>query len=369
MQIAFVDYTSWNYTPATAYQAPLGGSQSALCYLSEQLALLGHDVRLFNGASQVSISRGVTVTPLAKVSAATWRELDVVVVQNWVKLGVELNRRLRPDARLILWTQHAHDQPAVRALRAPDFRRAHDAFVFVSEWQRNEYLNAFAIDANRTVVLRNAIGPAFACQFLADEAILAAKSDPPVLAYTSTPFRGLDVLLDAFPQIRAAVPEVKLRVYSSMQVYQMSPERDAQQYGELYHRCRNLPGVQYVGSMPQPDLAKELRRVSVLAYPNHFAETSCIAVMEALASGCRVVTSNLGALPETTAGFAELIAHGASAETYRTEFAHAVIEALRQAIDVSQTSETSLRQQVQWINDHCTWKHRALEWHNWLSRQ
>lgn len=346
---------------------PLGGSQSAICYLSEQLALLGHDVRLFCGATQVSVTRGVTVTPLTRVSAATWRELDVVIVQNWARLGLELKPLLRADARCILWTQHAHDQPAMQALLDSGFREAYHALVLVSDWQREQYLRTFAVEPARAIVLRNAIGPAFEQLFAADESVLTAKESPPVLAYTSTPFRGLDVLLDVFPQIRAALPDITLRVYSSMQVYQVSADRDVQKYGALYDRCRTMPGVDYIGSLPQPELATALRGVSTLAYPNTFAETSCISVMEALASGCRVVTSDLGALPETSAGFATLIDHRATAVDFRHQFAGAVIAAVQQATNQPGGTETHLRQQVEWIGRHCTWQHRAAEWQRWLT--
>jgi glycosyltransferase involved in cell wall biosynthesis len=161
-------------------------------------------------------------------------------------------------ARLVLWTQHAHDQPAVQPLRDPRERRAYDAIAFVSDWQRNEFIAAFDLDPRRTMVLRNAISPAFENLFTAEKSILSRKTTPPVLAYTSTPYRGLDLLLDAFPRIREQVPGVTLKVFSSMKVYAIGAGEDDARYGSLYRRCRETEGVEYVGSLPQPQLAEEL---------------------------------------------------------------------------------------------------------------
>jgi glycosyltransferase involved in cell wall biosynthesis len=99
---------------------------------------------------------------------------------------------------------------------------------------------------------------------------------------------------------------VKSKVFSSLKVYQVTTDRD--EWEPLYRRCAETAGVEYVGLLTQPELPRELRSsINILAYPNTFAETSCISVMEALASGCFVLTSNWGYLPKTTAGFARLI--------------------------------------------------------------
>ena len=142
----------------------------------------------------------------------------------------KLKALLAPAARLVLWTQHAADQPAMQPLAESEVSALVDHFVFVSGWQQAGYEHAFALSPQRCRVIGNAVGPAFAGLFADGRTALAAKAWPPRLAYTSTPFRGLETLLDVFPAIRAAVPGVTLGVYSSMQVYHLPPAR----YGRLW---------------------------------------------------------------------------------------------------------------------------------------
>jgi glycosyltransferase involved in cell wall biosynthesis len=217
------------------------------------------------------------------------------------------------------------------------------------------------------VVLRNAVAPCFENLFAANEPILDAKSRPPVLVYTSTPFRGLRLLPEIFPRIRARIPGARLEIYSSMKVYQTADSEDQQQFGSLYDRLRQIEGVEYVGSLTQPQLAQRLRAASMLAYPNIFAETSCISVMEAMAAGCRVVTTQLGALPETAAGFAGLISTAQSEQSYVEQFADRAIAVLSELMaPASEAASAYLRSQVDHIRTTCTWKLRSTQWTSWF---
>ena len=363
MRIALLDYSCWNYSADSPRVMPLGGSQSAMAHLSAALANLGHDVWLATGLRDERMERGVRCRPLSAIEQAELADRDVVVVQNLAKRGLELRTRLGAGARLVFWTQHDIDQPAVAAMMRREVTAAYDAVVMVSQWQRERYLRAFALDANHAKVIRNAVAPEFERLFALDGEILAAKAIPPVLAYTSTPFRGLSRLIELFPRVRAAVPGASLEVYSSMAVYQVAGDRDEARYGELYRVCRETEGVEYIGGLPQAELAQRLKRVALLAYPNEFAETSCIAVMEALAAGCAGVTSRLGALRETCSGFATLIDLDTPREVYADRFVDAVAAALCSMRDgKAELAQAHLARQVAFARAEFSWSRRALEW-------
>lgn len=365
MDIVFIDATAWAYDPDTPFERPLGGSQSAVCYLAPELARLGHRVTLASRAAAVKLVRGVRCEPFPGMSDDVLRNADCVVQVSVVLPGRigELKARCRPDTRLVLWTGHAHNQVAVAPLVHPEVKALVDGFALVSEWQAACFHQAFGLDPARIAILRNAVGPSFADLF-GDGPILPIKAAQPTLCYTSTPFRGLDRLLAAFARIRTELPNARLEVYSSMAGYNSLHDP----YQPLYDLARTSPGVIYHGSVAQPMLAQALRRATVLAYPNTFAETSCIAVMEAMAAGCMVVTSDLGALPETGAGFIEVTPVIADPQSHAEAFADRVVQMLAAREADPAGTEVHLQAQVAYTVAENSWARRAEQWSTWLSQ-
>jgi len=374
MHWVFFDSIGWDYDVATPLVRPLGGSQSALCYLAAALARRGQDVTTVTTTSQPRMVEGVhclnqNSVPIELLS----RPGAVIVALNEPgSLAQQLRQTLGPRIPLILWTQHAHDQPAAQPLRDVAVQDLWNRIVCISDWQRQWYSQWLGVLPARIDVLRNAISPAFGKLPADHAALLAAKSPLVRLAYTSTPFRGLDVLIHCFPEIHRRHPHCRLEIYSSMQVYQQAAVDDP--YRSLYAQCQTTPGVHYRGSLSQQLLAGELAGVSILAYPNTFAETSCIAVMEALAAGLLVVTSDLGALSETCQGYARLIppiGPGRSAADFAGDFIEATCAAIRELEGDAASLAQRQFQQAKSIAATCNWDSRAAEWEavarNWLA--
>jgi glycosyltransferase involved in cell wall biosynthesis len=371
MNWVFLDFIRWDYDVAAPLVRPLGGSQSAMCYLATALARGGERVTTLTGTTTPREVEGVRCLRYENIPVEIFAPPDtiIVVVNGPAEMGRAVRDAIPRERPLVLWTGHAHDQPAVVGLRDAACAGLWDHIVCVSQWQKAMFHQQFDVPLTRMDILRNAIAPAFENLFRGAAELQDAKSRELRLTYTSTPFRGLDVLLACFPAIHRRHQACRLDVYSSMQVYAQPADRDP--YQKLYDQCRATAGINYCGSVSQTELAKELAGVSVLAYPNTFAETSCIAVMEALAAGLLVVTSDLGALPETCSGFARLVpppAPGRTQEQFAIDYARALDQALTdiQADPLRFAQERFAQSQA--INAECNWELRAAEWKSAAAR-
>jgi glycosyltransferase involved in cell wall biosynthesis len=364
MRIVFIDLVGWQYTVETPYERGFGGSQSALCYLATELARLGHSITILNGSTAASESRGVRIANISALNSPEFLAgVDVGVVLNGAFAHM-LRRDLRVTIPLVLWNQHANDVPAIHDLRRQRERKNWNAFAFVSEWQRQIFEKSFWIPVEKSRVMRNGVSPAFAeCP---NSPPWFMTGQPPVLFYTSTPYRGLDVLLNAFPRVRAAVPDTRLRIDSSMGVYQIEPEADACR--SLYDLARSMDGVEYVGSIGQARLAQELTGAAALAYPSTFPETSCITAIEAMAAGAAVFTTRLGALPETTQGHAAMVDWQPDKTKLAENFAAMVIQALRDMREYPEVATAQREKRLEYIRKNYLWPDRAKQWAEWLTQ-
>lgn len=364
MRILIIDVTR-DYGLFTPFEKPMGGLQSGVCYLTRQLSLQGHDLTVVNGCAEEHLEEGVRFIPW-NTSWADASEMDAIIVTAASSGMMEAwQNAYGRKPQWLLWVHYDVDQNAIHLLKNPEDRDRFDGFLFVSEWQVQVFRETFGIGWDRAFVMRNAVSPVFHELFQPGEAILPAKSPDPLFVYTSTPYRGLAPLMDAVPLIRERVPDARFQIFSSWAVYGRNDAEDPHQ--ELYDRCRTTPGVEYIGGVPQKELAQYLKKAWVLAYPSIFRETSCIAVMEGLASGCKVITSHLAALPETTGGFGELIINPENDDDLARRFADRAVRVVEDFRNRPVEIERELQASVAHARSQLTWSLRASQLAQWLS--
>jgi len=262
-----------NYPETT----PLGGSETAALKMIDFLRELGHEVKIITEGDQVKSNT-----------------CDIFIA---LRAWGTLVRGIHPGKLNYLWCQDDANQPFFKNLAdepaiAAELWRNCDAVFMISHYQFQEWNKKLGLSHEKVFLTQNGITLK---NFQISPNGLAHR--PPRAYYASTPFRGLNILLEVWPLVQSLVPDAELDIMSSMGTYH-EHDKDAP-FQILYDRARSMPGVRYKPGVGQAELRAIARECRVLAYPSTFAETGCIAAMEAMASGCAVVSTVYGALPET----------------------------------------------------------------------
>lgn len=202
-----------------------------------------------------------------------------------------------------------------------------DKFFVLSPWHENYFLKHHKnADPEKTVVTRDGID--------LSRFNHGVKKDPGRMVYSSSADRGLDILLECLPKIRKAVPHANVHVFYGFENWEKAIAQRGARPGELEWmdsiKARlDDPGVVYRGRVGQTQLAREMLRAEIFAYPTYFWETFCMTAAEQMAAGNPVVSSCLAGLISTV-GASGILIHGDShSKEYKESFVAEVIDMLQ----------------------------------------
>lgn len=304
------------WSPMDIETRGLGGSETAAVRLAEQLSRLGYAVTVY-GEFEQCVHRDVIFRHWSTFDP-TQRHLAFICS----RIPEIFDRQIAAQSRL-LWMHDTDYRSRLTEQRA----QAIDHVLTLSGWHTEHVASIYPFLRPKLRQIRNGIEHGY---FTGEPQPRAVR-----VVCSSAPDRGLGVLLELWPQILAEVPDAEL-AYCYYAVYDAVAEQQPQVAAHLaeIRALAAQPGVAYLGSLTQPQVAELMRSSLVWAHPSYstlfacpFVETSCIGAVEAQAAGCLAVTSQWGALSETVE-IGRVVDGEPLSERWRTGFVEAIVEGL-----------------------------------------
>ena len=268
---------------------------------------------------------------------------------------------LAKDKINILWQQNSFDQPNL----APWFKnkenhKKYDWYVFNSHWTYEKFRYAFGLPTHKCCVIKNAL-PDIKWR----DKKPFKKGDPIKLIHTSTPWRGLNVLVGAMELIKR--DDIILDVYSSTKIYGDAFDKsNKQQFVPLFDKMDSLKNVNNIGYKSNLEVIDAMQDTHIYAYPSVWEETFCISAIEAMAAGNMAIVTNFGALYETCTEYAHYVNYETNMYTLAKKF-KAVIEFVADNYH-EDVLHQRLKDQVKYFRTFYNWDARVKEWESLLNQ-
>lgn len=224
----------------------LGGTERGVMEWAEELVKRNHTVFVYRNGSETK-HNGVYYLP---------REL--YPGGNGVCINLK-SPEIPPDRPTVFYT---NDVDADKQDLS-----AYNAVIHISEWAKNN------IPVNNPNVFIVPHG-------FDDSKLFPSKKNPKQCLYASSPDRGLDTLLRAWPKVKAAHPDAMLLVTYGF-------------HGPEYK------GIEYLGDCDEETMDELFRTSDIWCHPANGGELQCISGLKAQATGCWPVIIPTMALSET----------------------------------------------------------------------
>jgi FkbM family methyltransferase len=324
MKIAIIDIIGIPYDGSTVFKQGLGGSESAVTFVSRELARLGFDVTVFNNCNtdhaQPGVYEGVNYVPLGDL-ARDWT-FDVVISSRTVIPFVDprdypalqdnrampfqdmdlFNRILSKAKQRILWMHdtfclgdHFIEKLAISDRITDIFALSDWHLTYVTNCQHSEERRNYEVLKRKMFITRNG------ARIYNDEVDITAK-DRDLFVYNASVTKGMVPLVkDIWPHVKKHIPNAKLKIIGGYYRFSTSSNPDQQ---ELDWRqmsadpANKALDIEFTGVISQREISEILTKANFMIYPCAFPETFGISTLESICYNTPVITCRFGGLEE-----------------------------------------------------------------------
>ena len=176
--------------------------------------------------------------------------------------------------------------------------------------------------------------------------------------YTSSYDRGIQHLLEMWPDIKKAVPNAELHIFYGWQLFDKfhAGNPASMAWKAKMVEMMKREGVFEHGRIPQPELVEEYKKSGIFSYSTHFGEINCISAIKAQAYGCEPVVINYAALKETVQ-FGRKIEGDIYDQETKEAYKKELIDALKNPMP-----EEKRQEMMKWAREKYAWSKIAKEW-------
>lgn len=263
----------------------IGGSEEAIIRISRELTKQGYSVTVFGTpGEEAGLDGEVEYRHYWEFNSKD--QFDVFI--SW-RSPEQFDKKINAR-KSYLWLHDVMDKEEFIDERIANI----DRIIFVSQYHRDLY--PFIPEA-KCFVSGNGITPE---DFI--ELDGKFERDPHRVIYMSSHVRGLQLIYEVWKDVKKEIPDATLDIYygwgSYDSVNKSNPERMAWKEKMLKWE-KELDGVTDHGKIGHKQIAEEIFKSGVWAYPCPFPEVYCITAVKAQAGGAVPVSSNFAALKET----------------------------------------------------------------------
>lgn len=264
-------------------------------------------------------------------------------------------REIEQDKIRVYWLHDLPEDPETNHLKDESSRVRFHKHVFCGQWQyyRYQHMLGMPYDDN-SVVIETAIDPF---------PVVEKSKDEIRLVYTSTPQRGLALLVPVFEKLAEKYDNIILDVFSSFQIYGWG--HADKQFEPLFERCRNHPRINYHAFAPNDVVREAVSKAHIHAYPSIWTECNSRSVIEAMSAGTLCVHPNFGGLIDTSGGMNFMYQGHSDPNAHANIFYHS----LENAINVVHQNEVQdyLRFVKSYADNRYNWGRITQQWADLLT--